>query len=74
MTGESKGYCFLEFKHSSDAKTAFRKGQGIFIDNQKILVDFERCRTQKGWKPRRVGGGIGGVKKSGQMRFSFLNK
>lgn len=70
VTNESKGYCFLEFKHFSDCKRAFYKTQGIILENQKIVVDYERGRLQKNWKPRRIGGGIGGRKKSGQMRFS----
>ena len=70
VTNESKGYCFLEFKHFSDCKRAFYKTQGMLLENQRIIVDYERERLQKNWKPRRMGGGIGGNKKSGQMRFS----
>ena len=70
ITNESKGYCFVEFKHFSDAYEAYKMSQNLIIDNQKILIDFERDRLQKGWKPRRFGGGLGGRKNSGQMRFS----
>lgn len=29
-------------------------------------------RTLKGWKPRRLGGGFGGKKESGQLRFGGI--
>lgn len=31
--------------------------------NKRLLIDVERGRTVKGWKPRRLGGGLGGVPK-----------
>jgi U11/U12 small nuclear ribonucleoprotein SNRNP35 len=39
------------------------------IDGRQILVDFERERIVEGWIPRRFGGGVGGKKESGQLRF-----
>ena len=39
------------------------------IDGRKIFVDWERSRGQEGWVPRRLGGGLGGKKKSRQLRF-----
>lgn len=39
------------------------------LDDCEILVDYECERTLKGWKPRRLGGGFGGKKESGQLRF-----
>lgn len=30
------------------------------IKDRRVLVDVERGRTVKGWKPRRLGGGLGG--------------
>src|SRR5437667_1350263 len=33
---------------------------GIRIKDRRIKVDVERGRTVKGWKPRRMGGGLGG--------------
>ncbi|KAK9700748.1 hypothetical protein QE152_g31050 [Popillia japonica] len=35
----------------------------------KHVKDFECERLLKGWKPRRLGGGFGGNKESGQLRF-----
>jgi U1 small nuclear ribonucleoprotein 70kDa len=34
------------------------------ILGKKILVDVERGRTVRGWKPRRLGGGLGGRPKT----------
>ncbi|KAF9104113.1 small nuclear ribonucleoprotein 35kDa (U11 U12) [Mortierella sp. AM989] len=39
------------------------------LDSSTVLVDFERSRVMEGWVPRRLGGGIGGKKESGQLRF-----
>lgn len=39
------------------------------IDGKQILVEIERERSQPGWIPRRLGGGLGGRKESGQLRF-----
>ena len=53
----------------------------MIIDGRQILVDFERERIMSGWVPRRfgkkkrnvlfnqIGGGLGGRKESGQLRF-----
>ena len=69
ITNEKKGYGFLEYKHFSSAYDSYKTSQNLILDNQKIIVDFERGRLQKNWKPRRIGGGLGGQKSSGQMRF-----
>lgn len=41
----------------------------MMVDGKPIFVDFECERLLKGWKPRRLGGGFGGMKESGQLRF-----
>lgn len=57
----------------------------MYIDNTQVFVDMECERTLPGWKPRRLGlfhsikvhttwilmlgGGLGGKKESGQLRF-----
>lgn len=60
--GKSKGYGFVEFSSESDLKRAFKYGKELRIDGYNIKVDVERGRTVKGWKPRRLGGGLGGRK------------
>lgn len=69
VTLESKGYAFIEFEHFNDFVAAHKRMHRSNLDGVKILVDIERSRVMKGWKPRRLGGGLGGRKESGQLRF-----
>lgn len=39
---------------------AYKETDGIRIKDRRVLVDVERGRTVKGWRPRRLGGGLGG--------------
>lgn len=74
VTGLSRCYAFVEYKHRSDARDAFREMHQKSIDNSTILVDFEHGRVLSGWKPRRLGGGFGGKKESGQLRFGCRDR
>ncbi len=69
ITGISRKYAFVEFKRERDARLAWREMNKAIIDGTEILVDFEQERVLKGWVPRRFGGGFGGRKESGQLRF-----
>jgi len=69
VTGISRGYAFITFQDERDFKDAFRFSNHMIVDGRQILVDFERERLMKGWIPRRYGGGLGGKKESGQLRF-----
>lgn len=64
-----KGYAFIEYESESAAEEAYCKAYRMNIDGSLIFVDFECERLLKGWKPRRLGGGFGGRKESGQLRF-----
>jgi U1 small nuclear ribonucleoprotein len=64
-TGKPKGYAFVEFEDERDMKTAYKQADGQKIDERRIVVDVERGRTVKGWKPRRLGGGLGGTRLGG---------
>jgi len=44
------------------SKAAYKRADGKKIDGRRVVVDIERGRTIKGWKPRRLGGGKGGRK------------
>ncbi|KAJ8322785.1 hypothetical protein O5D80_008317 [Batrachochytrium dendrobatidis] len=61
-TGKPRGYAFIEFEHERDMKIAYKDAEGLKIDGRRILVDVERGRTVPGWKPRRLGGGLGGTR------------
>ncbi|XP_028906640.1 U11/U12 small nuclear ribonucleoprotein 35 kDa protein isoform X2 [Ornithorhynchus anatinus] len=69
VTGFSKGYAFIEYKEERSLLKAYRDANGLVIDQHEIFVDYELERTLKGWIPRRLGGGFGGKKESGQLRF-----
>ncbi|CAK9785430.1 RNA-binding domain-containing protein [Cutaneotrichosporon oleaginosum] len=58
--GKSRNYAFIVYERERDMKAAYKDADGIPIHHKKIIVDVERGRTVKGWKPRRLGGGLGG--------------
>ena len=74
--GNSRGYAFIVFDRERDMKgsyctnaratdsntplVAYKEGEHMQILGKRILVDVERGRTVRGWKPRRLGGGLGG--------------
>ncbi|XP_070619174.1 U11/U12 small nuclear ribonucleoprotein 35 kDa protein [Erythrolamprus reginae] len=69
VTGFSKGYAFIEYKEERALLKAHRDANKLVVDQREVFVDFELERTLKGWIPRRLGGGFGGKKESGQLRF-----
>ncbi|XP_023931923.1 U1 small nuclear ribonucleoprotein 70 kDa isoform X2 [Lingula anatina] len=64
-TGKPRGYAFIEYEHERDMHSAYKHADGKKIDGRRVLVDVERARTVKGWRPRRLGGGLGGTRKGG---------
>lgn len=62
FTGKPRGYAFVEFESSHDLKDAFRRADGRKLKGRRILVDVERGRTVPDWKPRKLGGGLGGTR------------
>ncbi|XP_074527570.1 U11/U12 small nuclear ribonucleoprotein 35 kDa protein [Halichoeres trimaculatus] len=69
VTGFSKGYAFIEYKEERAIVRARRDANKLVVDQHEVFVDLEQERTLKGWVPRRLGGGQGGKKESGQLRF-----
>ncbi|KAL9603066.1 MAG: hypothetical protein Q9219_001430 [cf. Caloplaca sp. 3 TL-2023] len=55
-----RGYAFIVYERERDMKEAYKATDGMAIKGRKILVDVERGRTVKSWRPRRLGGGLGG--------------
>ncbi|KAL9095548.1 MAG: hypothetical protein Q9163_006503, partial [Psora crenata] len=55
-----RGYAFVVYEREKDMKAAYKETDGIRINDRRVLVDVERGRTVKGWRPRRLGGGLGG--------------
>lgn len=74
VTGFSRGYAFVEFKESRSVQQAYNEGHKLDIDGNIVLVDYEHERNMKGWIPRRLGGGFGGKKESGQLRFGCRDR
>ncbi|KAI6192316.1 U1 small nuclear ribonucleoprotein 70 kDa [Aphelenchoides bicaudatus] len=66
--GKPRGYAFIEFAHKSDMSSAYKKSDGTKIDGKRVVVDYERGRTQKTWLPRRLGGGKGETRRAKQRR------
>ncbi|KAK8157319.1 U1 small nuclear ribonucleoprotein 70 kDa [Phyllosticta citrichinensis] len=57
---KNRGYAFIVYEREKDMKAAYKETDGIRIKDRKVLVDVERGRTVSGWRPRRLGGGLGG--------------
>ena len=74
VTGFSQGYAFVEYAINEDAVTAWKRGHGTVIDGNEVLVEYELQRSLVGWVPRRLGGGFGGKKESGQLRFGCRDR
>lgn len=69
VTGLSEGYGFVEMRSEEEVRRIVKRCVDVTLQGHKIFVDYECSRTLKGWKPRRLGGGFGGKKESGQLRF-----
>ncbi|KAL8170412.1 hypothetical protein V2J09_022216 [Rumex salicifolius] len=67
--GASCGYAFVEFESDREMRIAFEEAHHSIIDDSEIIVDYCRQQLMPGWIPRRLGGGLGGKKESGQLRF-----
>ncbi|KAK4056385.1 hypothetical protein OIO90_002528 [Microbotryomycetes sp. JL221] len=58
--GKSKGYAFIVYERERDMKAAYKEADGLKLHGKRLMIDVERGRTVKEWKPRRLGGGLGG--------------
>ncbi len=65
----SRGYAFIEYENEEDMKKAFKEADRIKIDGRRVVIDVERGRTVSGWKPKRIGGGLGSKRIGGRPRF-----
>lgn len=60
LSGKPRGYAFIEYERLEDMKRAYKIGMNRKIEGRSIVVDVERGRTVADWRPRRLGGGLGG--------------
>jgi len=66
--GKPRGYAFIEYEREKDMRNAYKLGDGKKIDGRRVLVDVERGRTVRNWRPRRYGGGLGMTRASSEER------
>lgn len=57
--GQFRGYCFIQYESEKCMRDAYKRGDGTKLNGRRVLVDVERGRTVRGWKPRKLGGGLG---------------
>ncbi|KAJ6805716.1 U11/U12 small nuclear ribonucleoprotein 35 kDa protein [Iris pallida] len=69
VTGASRGYAFIEYETEREMRRAYEDAHHSLIDDSEVIVDYNRQQLMPGWIPRRLGGGLGGKKESGQLRF-----
>ncbi|KAK8939054.1 hypothetical protein KSP39_PZI011268 [Platanthera zijinensis] len=69
VTGASRGYAFVEYETERQMWRAYMDAHHSIIDDTEVIVDYNRQQLMPGWIPRRLGGGLGGKKESGQLRF-----
>lgn len=60
-THKRRPYCFVEYEKPESLRNAMAQGSKLYLYNKKVIIDVERARTVKGWYPRRLGGGEGGI-------------
>lgn len=65
-TGKPRGYAFIEYEREKDMKAAYHEADASRLKGKRVVVDVERGRSVKGWKPRRLGGGLGYTRKGGK--------
>merc|ERR1712050_265136 len=73
LTGKPRGYAFVEFERLEDMKRAYKMGMNRSLEGRRLLIDVERGRTVADWKPRRLGGGLGGETRKPKPKKSSLD-
>lgn len=74
VTGKSKQYAFIEFESVGCVERALKEMQKEYLDGSEMILEREAERRLPGWRPRRLGGGFGGRKESGQLRFGCQDR
>mmetsp|Transcript_17445 Transcript_17445/g.25465 ORF Transcript_17445/g.25465 Transcript_17445/m.25465 type:complete len:208 (-) Transcript_17445:116-739(-) len=75
VTRQSKGYCFVQFEDEKAFRWALRcLPRRLQLGGREVIVDHQRAKCDPGWVPRRCGGGLGGLKESGQLRFGGTSR
>lgn len=74
LTGKPRGYAFIELEHADDVKRAYRMGFNSSIEGRRIVIDVERGRTVRNWRPKRLGGGLEGQSTINQSKKPHLSR
>lgn len=69
LNGKSRGYAFIEYENRAEFKRAFRDGHLIKINDRRVVVDCEYSRTNKTFRPLRLGGGLGNARKTVNCKY-----
>ena len=69
LENKSRGYGFIEFVHKRDFLSGFKQGCYKLIDDRRVMVDAELARTNKHFRPMRLGGGKGISRRSKNHPF-----
>jgi len=64
-SNKPRGFAFVEYERERDMKVAYKQADGRKIDGRRVVVDVERGRTVRNWRPRRLGGGLGKTRVGG---------
>lgn len=70
-TGQPKGFGYVTFASSDEAKAAMDAMQGYELSGRSIRLDFSQPRPQNGDSPARGRGGFGGGFGGGRGRGGF---
>lgn len=68
--GNPRGYSFIQYESEKCMRDAYKRGDGTKLNGRRVLVDVERGRTVRGWKPRKLGGGLGDTRGDKTKRSS----
>eukprot|EP01028_Stygiella_incarcerata_P007590 TRINITY_DN314_c3_g1_i1.p1 TRINITY_DN314_c3_g1~~TRINITY_DN314_c3_g1_i1.p1 ORF type:complete len:257 (-),score=81.12 TRINITY_DN314_c3_g1_i1:311-1081(-) len=62
LTGEPRGYAFIEYEKVSEAHDAYDHAHRKRIDGREIVIDMCRAGKDPEWVCRRLGGGKGATR------------
>ncbi|KAK6029506.1 hypothetical protein OSTOST_04386, partial [Ostertagia ostertagi] len=71
LNGKPRGYAFIEYSDKAEMSNAYKRADGTKVDGRRLIVDYERGRTQKSWLPRRLGGGKGDTRRARESRAAI---
>jgi len=74
VTGQSKGFGFVEMKEANDAQKAIEAVNGSELGGRTLVVSVARPPQERGERGERGGGGRGGREEGGFSRERRYNR